>query len=206
MAKSFNDIPAAGQAAIFIGGAVILAGVVFYLYVLPLKDQRDKLQAQVDKIHAENVRNRAFEQERTEYLNRIAQLQKQLETLRSIVPDEQATDTFMRMIFDNGVASSINIRTFIPQALVTHEMYMEMPFNLRLDGTYYSLVNFFERLAHEQRIVSVFGLSLGSPEGGGMGTYVIRPDETVGANCVVSTYFNRQQPPPGAPKGPPTKR
>ncbi len=136
MAKSFNDIPAAGQAAIFIGGAVILAGVVFYLYVLPLKDQRDKLQAQVDKIHAENIRNRAFEQERTEYLNRIAQLQKQLETLRSIVPDEQATDTFMRMIFDDGAATSINVRTFIPQALVTHDMYMEMPFNMRLDGTY----------------------------------------------------------------------
>ncbi len=206
MAKSFNDIPAAGQAAIFIGGAVVLAGVVFYLYVLPLKDQRDKLQAQVDKIHAENVRNRAFEQERTEYLNRIAQLQKQLETLRSIVPDEQATDTFMRMIFDDGAASSINVRTFIPQALVTHDMYMEMPFNMRLDGTYYSLVNFFERLAHEQRIVSVFGLSLGSPEGGGMGTYVIRPDETVGANCVVSTYFNRPQSPPGAPKAPPKKK
>ncbi len=206
MAKSFNDIPAAGQAAIFIAGSVILAGVVFYLYVLPLKDQRDKLQAQVDKIHADNVRNRAFEQERTEYLNRIAQLQKQLETLRSIVPDEQATDVFMRMVFENGAASAINIRTFIPQALVTHDMYMEMPFNMRLDGTYYSLVNFFDRLAHEQRIVSVFGLSLGTPEGGGMGQYSIRPDETVGANCVVSTYFNRPQPPPGGPKGPPPKR
>ncbi len=206
MAKSFNDIPAAGQAAIFIGGAVVLAGVVFYLYVLPLKAQRDKLQVQVNNIRAENARNRAFEQERTEYLNRIAQLEKQLATLRSIVPDEQATDTFMRMVFDDGVGANINVRTFIPQALVTREMYMEMPFNLRLDGTYYALVNFFNRLAHEQRIVSVFGLALGPPEGGGMGQYVIKPNETVGANCVISTYFNRPQPPPGTPAGPPKKK
>ena len=46
---------------------------------------------------------------------------------------------------------------------------MEMPFTVRLDGTYYSLLNFFDRLAHEQRIMSVSGLSLGTPEGGGMG-------------------------------------
>jgi type IV pilus assembly protein PilO len=203
MAKSFNDLPIPAQAAIFIVGAIVLAGVVFWLYVLPLKAQRDNLQTQVTQLHAENLRNRAFEQERTEYLNRIAQLQKQLETLRSIVPDEQATDAFMKMVFEDGGASNINIRTFIPQALVTHDMYMEMPFNLRLDGTYYSLLSFFDRLAHEQRIVSVTGLNLGTPEGGGMGSYTVAPSETVGANCIVSTYFNRPQPPPGPPKGAP---
>jgi type IV pilus assembly protein PilO len=145
----------------------------------------------VTKLKAENDRDEAFRQQQTEYLNRIGQLEKQLETLRSIVPDEQATDEFMRSVFAAGTNAGVNIRTFIPKGPVAKDYYVELPFNLRLDGTYYSLLNFFDRLAHEQRIMSVSGLSLGSPEGGGMGSYTVPRTETVGANCTLTTYYNK---------------
>lgn len=200
MPKSFGELSASVQFAVIALAAVIAAGAVFYLYVLPLKVKRDGLQRDVDRLKAENQRNQAFEQERTEYLNRIAQLQKQLDTLRSIVPDDQATDEFMRMVFENGRTSDVHLRTLVPQPLVPKEIYTEMPFNVRLDGTYYALLSFFGRLAHEQRIVSVSGLSLGPPEGGGMGAFKLRPGETVGANCVLTTYFNRPTPAPPTSK------
>jgi len=170
MPKSFNDLPAAVQIAILVLIPVLLGGAVFYFYVLPLKEKRDSLRKEVDRLTAENKLNQIFEQERTQYLNRIAQLEKQLDMLRSIVPEEQATDDFMRMVFEDGRATEVNIRTFIPQALAPKDIYTEMPFNLRLDGTYHELLAFFDRLAHEQRIVSVSGLSLGSPQGGGHGS------------------------------------
>jgi type IV pilus assembly protein PilO len=170
---------------------VLLGGGIFFFYVLPLKEQRDSLRKEVDKLTAENKLNQIFELERTQYLIRIAQLEKQLDTLRSIVPEEQATDDFMRTVFEDGRAAEVNIRTFIPQALAPKDIYTEMPFSLRLDGTYYGLLAFFGRLAHEQRIVSVSGLSLGAPEGGGMGAFKLHPGETVGANCLLTTYFSR---------------
>ena len=52
-------------------------------------------------------------------------------------------------------------------------------------------MNFFDRLAHEQRIMSVSGLSLGEPKGGGMGNYTVHPTETVGAYCMLTTYYNK---------------
>ncbi|MGA2610972.1 MAG: type 4a pilus biogenesis protein PilO [Terriglobia bacterium] len=191
MPKSFNDLPAAVQIAIIVLIVVLLGGAVSYFYVLPLKDKRDSLRKEVDRLTAENKLNQIFERERTQYLNRIAQLEKQLAMLRSIVPEEQATDDFMRMVFEDGRATEVNIRTFVPQAVAPKDIYTEMPFKLRLDGTYYALLAFFNRLAHEQRIVSVSGLSLGSPEGGGMGAFKLHPGETVGANCVLTTYFSR---------------
>ena len=69
-----------------------LAAVIFWYFVLPLDDKRASLEKEVAKLKAENDRNEAFRQQQTEYLNRIKQLETQLETLRSIVPDEQATD------------------------------------------------------------------------------------------------------------------
>jgi Tfp pilus assembly protein PilO len=94
------------------------------------------------------------------------------------------------MVFADAKAAEVNVRTFIPQALAPKDIYTEMPFNLRLDGTYYGLLGFFDHLAREQRIVSVSGLSLGPPEGGGMGAFKIHAGETVGTNCTLTTYFS----------------
>jgi type IV pilus assembly protein PilO len=190
MPKSFNDLPVPVQTVAIVLTAVVLASAIFYFYDLPLKAKRDSLQKDVDGLTAENRRNRIREAERVDYLNRIAQLEKQLETLRAIVPEEQAADDFLRMVFADAKAAEVNVRTFIPQALVSKDIYTEMPFNLHLDGTYYGLLGFFDRLAHEPRIVSVSGLSLGTPEGGGMGSFKTNPSETVGANCVLTTYFS----------------
>jgi type IV pilus assembly protein PilO len=194
MAKSFSELPVPVQGVVFVGVSVLLAGVVFWYYVLPLNDQRARLERDVARIKADNDKNEAFRQQQTEYLNRIAQLEKQLETLRSIVPDEQATAEFMQSVFEAASSSNIYVRTFIPKPQATRDFYVEMPFAVRLDGTYYSLLSFFDRLAHEQRIVSVSDLALGGPEGGGMGSYTVFPSETVGANCTLTTYYNKPLP------------
>jgi len=138
--------------------------------------------------------------ERAELLNRIEQLSKQLETLRTIVPDEQATDEFVKSVYDATRATGIFLRNFLAQPLVPRDFYVEMPYNVRLDGTYFQMLSFFDRLAREQRIISVVGLSLGPPGGGGQGNFTLLPGETVGASCTILTFFNRPQPPPVPPQ------
>ena len=203
MAKGFNDLPTPIQGVIFVAVALALAGGTFWYFVLPLNNKRESLDKEVKKLKADNDRDEAFRQQQTEYLNRIAQLEKQLDTLRSIVPDEQATDELMKTVFSAGMNSNVYVRTFIPKPQAVKDFYVEMPFALRLDGTYYSLLSFFDRLAHEQRIVSVSGLTLGGPAGGGMGAYNVLTSETVGANCTLTTYFNKPLPAVTAP--PPKK-
>jgi type IV pilus assembly protein PilO len=198
MARSFKDFPPLAQAGIFAVLAAALVGVASYLYVFPLFETRATLQKQVADLTAENKVNEAFEQKQTEYRNRIAQLETQLETLRSIVPDEQSTDEFMRTIFKAAGEASIHVRTFVAAPLVNKDYYVEMPFTIHVDGTYWALVNYFDRLAHEQRIISVTSINLGPPTGGGMGAFEVSPTETVSANCTVTAYFNRTQPAAGA--------
>jgi len=203
MAKTFNDLPAPVQGVILVTVAVALAGGTFWYFVLPLSDTKSGLEKEVAKLKAENDKNEAFRQQQTEYLNRIKQLESQLDTLRSIVPDEQATDEFMKSVFAEGASTGTQIRTFIPKPPEVKDYYVEMPFTVRLDGTYYNMLNFFDRLAHEQRIMSVSGLALGTPEGGGMGSYKVLSTETVGANCVLTTYYNK---PLAAAEPPPRKK
>lgn len=202
MAKSFSNLPAGLQTALLVMVALAFAAVTFWYFALPKSLERDSLHQQVTRLRAENDRNETFKREQTEYLNRIAQLTQQLQTLQSIVPDEPATDAFVRMVYESGAGSEVYIRTFIAQPPVTKDLYVEMPFRLHLDGTYYDLVRFFDRLVHEQRIMTVSSLALGAPEGGGMGAYKILPHETVGANCLITTYYNRpREATPAKPSG-----
>jgi type IV pilus assembly protein PilO len=206
MAKSFNDLPSPAQAGILIAVPVLAAALVFAGipgvmdgYVLPLHAKQDALHKQYLKLKADNDQDEAFRRQKTEYENRIRQAQAQLETRRLLVPNEPDTDEFMRNVFDAGMSTRINVRTFLPQPQVTRDFYVEMPFKVRLDGTYYDVLGFFDALAKQTRIISVAGLSLGTPEGGGMGSYTVRPSETVGADCVITTYYNRATPPPAPP-------
>lgn len=194
MALKFDELPSTLQAAVLVLLAVALAGALFWYFVLPESGHLDSLQQQVKSLRGENDRNEAFKREQTEYVNRIAQLSEQLETLQSIVPDQPSIDLFVRSIYDTGAASGVHIRTFISEPLVSRDLYVEMPFRLHLDGAYYRLLQFFDRLAHDERIVTVSDLALSGPEGGGMGSYKVLPGETVGANCVVTTYYNRPAP------------
>ena len=122
MAKTFNDLPASIQGIVLIAVGVVLAGVAFWYYVMPLNDQRDGLQKEVARLKAENDRNEAFRQQQTEYLNRIKQLESQLDTLRSIVPDDQATDEFMKTVFADGAGTSTFARRIEVVDRVTHQI------------------------------------------------------------------------------------
>ena len=191
MARKLSDFSPGAQAAVLVVVALVLAGITFWYFVLPKSSQLDTLKDQESRLRAQNDRNEAFKREQTEYLNRITQLTEQLKTLQSIVPDEPSTDVFVRSVYDTGAGSSVHIRTFIAQPQVRKELYVEMPFRLHLDGTYYRLVQFYDRLAHGQRIVTVSNLALNAPGGGGMGAYTVSGEETVGADCVITTYYNQ---------------
>ncbi len=209
MAKKFNDLPGVVQAVILSGLAIAL-GVGYFFFGIPgvadpviaLRTKRDNLHAQVEKLKKENEQIQVLERQRAELLNRIEQLSKQLETLRTIVPDEQAADQFVKLVYDTARGSSIFLRNFVAAPLVQRDYFIEMPFTVRLDGVYYQMLEFFRQLASQQRIISVGGLALGAPGGGGQGVFKILPYETVGASCIIVTYFNRPAPPP-APAKPP---
>jgi type IV pilus assembly protein PilO len=160
---------------------------------LPLSEKLTATKAQLMSLHAQNLRNQSIERQREEFQKRIAQLQQELEVFRSTVPDEPAPDELVKTVHDAELASAVHVRSLVAQPPVPQELYVEMPFKVRLDGSYYAMVNFFNRLAQAQRIVGVSNLTLGPPTAAGSGKYTIEPGATVGVNCVVTTYFNRPQ-------------
>jgi type IV pilus assembly protein PilO len=81
-----------------------------------------------------------------------------LEIERRIVPDEKQVDSF---IDHDGWRSPEGGRGTAPlygqAGESAKEYYTEVPFDMELDGPYYSMLNFFDRVGKLERIVNVSG-------------------------------------------------
>jgi type IV pilus assembly protein PilO len=179
---------------------VLLAGAVFWYFVKPVSEQRDRQEAQVTALHSQNLHNRAFELQRAQYVKRIADLGVQLAALQATVPEESDADGLIRTINETAKRRGIYIRSLVAQPQVARELYTEVPFKLRLDGTYYGVLSFFDELAHEPRIINITALGLGPPTRGGLGAYTVDHGETVGVNCVATTFFSHPEAAPAPAK------
>lgn len=199
--KKFSDLSLQQQGLLLACLPVILAAVVYYDMVMPISLKVKGLESQKATLHAQNLRGRALESQRADLIRRIADAQKQLDELRQIVPDQPAEDQFVKMVYSEATSASVRIRSLVEQPPVRQMYDTAMPFALHLDGVYYGVLSFFNRLATSPRIVNISALTLGPAAGsGGKGSYRISPDETVGVNCILTTFYNSPPPPPPPPR------
>jgi Tfp pilus assembly protein PilO len=87
-----------------------------------------------------------------------------------------------------------------------------VPFAIDIDGPYYSVLNFFQRVSELERIVNIDNLQMANTKTTGpakvKGTYSYAPGETVVASCTATTFFSHEPeapapaPQPGRPGQP----
>ena len=96
---------------------------------------------------------------------------------------------------DTASDAGIEIRRYTAKQMNTKEFYSEAPYEMELDGPYFSMLKFFDRLGSKERIINVNGLKVASVRrGGDAGVrhhYDYAPSESVVATCTTTTFFSR---------------
>jgi type IV pilus assembly protein PilO len=190
---------------ILVAGLGIAGG--YYGYLNAQIDANKQLQAQVKAKKDENDRLRQYENQLPMLNQQLANLQQQLNNQRLIVPDEKEADKFIKLLHDTAANAGIEIRRYTALPTVNREYYSEVPFMIDIDGTYFSVMSFFERIAKMERIVNITSLQMSNVKNTTpskvRSTYTYAPGETVVASCNAVTFFNHEQQPVAA--GPPKK-
>jgi len=135
----------------------------------------------------------------------LASLKQQLEIERHIVPDEKEVENFIKMLDAEAMKAGIELRRYTAKPVATRDFYSEVPFELELDGPYYSTLNFFDRVGKLERIVNVSNLLVSTTkkpsDAKTKNTYQYAPNESVVATCTATTFFSHDV----APMAPATK-
>lgn len=179
-----------------LGGAiaivVLLLGV--FVPVSPVaqeKDAADQAVQERQKLSNEVQQLQVYRQRYGELRQQMDALSKQLDTLKTIVPEEKETDEFIRLIEGAAAASHIEIRRLTSQAIVPREFHYEMPFEIQADGPYFNLMDFFGRLGRLSRIINVGDLDFADPDKAKGTKYPLRPGTTVSAIFTATTFFTK---------------
>ncbi len=197
MGTSFRDWPWPLQALFYVGLAVALVLVGFYVPGLPLSNLRVQLQnaqAEMKPLEADVQNLRVYKQRRVELQSEMDALQKQLATLQTIVPEEKQTDQFILMIQSAAVSSGVSIRKLTAKAIANKPYYFEMPFDIEADGPYYSVLDFFSRLGRLSRIINVGDLKLNAAAKGAGGKFRMNPGTSVTGTFTITTFFTQPAP------------
>lgn len=192
MAISFREYPWYLQALIFFALALVIFGAGEYVPVLPVAAMRDTLAANHAKesdLNREVAQLQVYERRYAEFKLEMAALEKQLETLKAIVPEEKEVDEFMRLMQGAASASGVQIRRLTAMAVVPKDYHYELPFEIEVDGPYFAIEDFFSRLSRLSRIINVGDLSFNGTEPSKM-QFAARAGTTVTGRCTVTTFFS----------------
>jgi type IV pilus assembly protein PilO len=198
-------------ATLVLGAAIVTGG----LYYTVFKSQRDQNQAAQVKLQAklrENAELEAYRPKLADIERQLSNLKQQLDIERRIVPDEKEVDNFMRMVSGEARKSGVEVRRYTARPYVTKDFYTEVPFEVELDGPYYSMLGFFDRLGKVERIVNVSNLLMASvrkpTEAKAKHTYQYASNESIVATCLTTTYFSHDLDPatPASKPGTPVKK
>jgi type IV pilus assembly protein PilO len=204
---NFGELSGVKQLGVLIGGAALVTAA---LYFTVFKSQREANAGAQQKLEAklkENAELESYRPKLKEIELQLVNLKQQLEIERRIVPDEKEVDGFMRMLNAEAVKSGIEIRRYTAQPYGQKEFYTEVPFDVELDGPYYSMVNFFDRVSKLERIINVSNLLVATvhkpQEAKAKHTYQYAPNESIVATCKATTFFSHDQEAPAATPGKP---
>lgn len=199
---NFSEISGVKQWGALVAGAALLTVA---LYFTVFKSQREANAAAQTALQAklqENQELEAYRPKLKEIEAQLASLKQQLEIEQRIVPDEKDVDGFMKMIDAEANKSGIWLRRYTAKPVTSKEFYTEVPFEMELDGPYYSMLDFFNRVGKLERIVNVSDLLVANTKRGSDAkarhAYAYASNESIVATCTATTFFSHDVMPPAA--------
>jgi type IV pilus assembly protein PilO len=208
---NFSELSGLKQWGVVIAGGALVTAALYFTMFKSQSEKNATAQHALDTKVRENNELESYRPKLKQMEQQLAELKQQLEIEQRIVPDEKQVDGFMTMLDGEAQKAGVELRRYTAKATTSKEYYTEMPFDLELDGPYYSMLNFFDRVGKMERIINISGLLVSTtknPAGAkAKRQYQYAPSESVVATCTATTFFSHDLQPgaagaPGKPGAP----
>lgn len=130
------------------------AALIWFLY-MPRHKELASLRANLDKLQAEVA-------EKTRIANNLPKLKKEYDDLNleldralTELPNSKEIPSLLTSITSLGKNAGLDFLTFKPRAEVPKDFYAEVPVDIVVRGSYFSVANFFAAVANLPRIVNI---------------------------------------------------
>jgi type IV pilus assembly protein PilO len=199
---NFSELSGIKQWGVVLAGGALVTTALYFTVFKTQSEKNATAQHAVEEKVRENNELESYRPKLKQIEQQLTELKQQLEIEQRIVPDEKQVDGFITMLDGEAQKAGVELRRYSAKPTASKEYYTEMPFDIELDGPYYSMLNFFDRVGKLERIVNISGLVVGStrnPQAAkAKHAYNYAPNESVVATCTATTFFSHDVAAPAA--------
>ena len=199
---NFSELSGVKQWGVVIIGGAIVTGALYFTVFKSQSDKNAAAQHALEEKVRENNELESYRPKLKQIDQQLAELKQQLEIEQRIVPDDKQVDNFIIMLDAEAQKAGIELRRYTAKPTASKEYYTEMPFDIELDGPYYSMLNFFDRVGKLERIVNISNLLVSNTKNPQTAkakhAYQYAPNESVVATCTATTFFSHDPQPAAA--------
>jgi type IV pilus assembly protein PilO len=202
---NFNEMSGLKQWAVLLAGGALLTAALYFTVIKTQRQANAQAEQELQAKLRENAELEAYRPKLAEIERQLASLKQQLEIERRIVPDQKEVDGFIKTLDAEAMKAGVELRRYTARPVNSKEYYSEVPFEVELDGPYYSMLNFFDRVGKLERIVNMSNLLVATTkkptDAKAKHTYQYAANESVVATCVATTFFSHDVETPAAVPG-----
>lgn len=191
MALSLNNLPWYGQVGVFVAvcGAALWGFETYYANGVQADIQAKTTQ--LATLRSQIDRGLATARRLPEFRAEIAGLERKLDELKLILPDQKDAQDILRRVHTLAVQSNLEIRSFAPKTSTKKALHEEWPIEMQVEGTYHDLGFFFDRIARFPRIINIGDVQI-------RGSEAPSSAATITARYTAMTFVLLDTPPPAA--------
>jgi type IV pilus assembly protein PilO len=155
-----------------------------YLYADGKEQELASKQMELDQVRARVTKGNLIAQQLPMFQAEVIKLEQRLAGLKQVLPEQRDVGDMLRRIQTLAAQSSLNVKTYRPQAVTNKELHAEWPMLIEFDGTYHDLGLFFDRVSKVPRIINISGIAIK-----GKSTQEIQAtNTTISAQCLATTF------------------
>jgi type IV pilus assembly protein PilO len=178
---SISKLPWYGQLGIFV---VLAAASIYGFYTYYVADQEAELalkQAHLTALKADVNKGLATARRRNEFQGQVTDLERRLESLRNVLPEQKDVADTLRRIQGLATQSNLTLLKFTPIGTKQQPLYLEVPYRIEAEGSYHNMGLFFDRVSKFPRIINIADISMSAKPRQD-------PNSTIVADCTATTF------------------
>lgn len=171
------------QRVILLGFLMIVIGLVYYfLGYQPKLEELAKLEKTEASLTEKLMENRSIAKNIERFKEEVSVLDEELKQAISLLPNDRDIRSLLRQLSNLQKKTNVTSMLFKPQNEVRKGFYSEIPIELRLEGNYHDIAQFFDKVGKLDRIVNISEIVLTSPK-------IVDGKMMLTVNCRATTFM-----------------
>ena len=157
---NIHEMPWYLRMGIFVGVALVVYGGFWYFMTSGIHAEVVELETQVASLTQQNAAAQIDSQRLANFKANYTMKQQEYEELKALLPEQRELTSVLQGVQDRARNARLVLRSFSPKDDFQQDYFNGKKINVGVTSSFGSLREFFELMAHYQRIVSITNVEI----------------------------------------------